>query len=65
MPIKDSPVKQKPMPTGATTEQDSTAYAEERIPFDQVLRKLVSAPPVHKTPHGPAKRNAKKPPKKA
>lgn len=40
------------------------AYDEERIPFDQVLRKLVNTKPVHKTA-GPVKRNFKKPPKKA
>jgi hypothetical protein len=39
-------------------------YSEERIPFDQVLRKLVSAKPVHKVAAGPAKRKPSKPPKK-
>lgn len=27
---------------------DSSGYEEERIPFDQVLRKLVNAKPAHK-----------------
>ena len=38
-------------------------FDEERIPFDQVLRKLVSTKPAHKVA-APVKRNAKKPPKK-
>ena len=40
------------------------AYDEERMPFEQVLRKLVSAKPTHKTAAGSVKRNAKNSPKK-
>ena len=40
------------------------AYDEERMPFEQVLRKLVSAKPTHKTAAGSVKRNAKKSSKK-
>jgi len=67
MPSKDSSVKQKqePMPTGSTTEQDSSAYEEERIPFHQVLRKLVNTKPAHKVAQGPARHNRNKSPKKA
>jgi hypothetical protein len=43
---------------------DPEAYDEERIPFAEVMRKLVSTKPVHKVAAGPAKRNAAKPPKK-
>ena len=39
-------------------------YEEERIPFDQVLRKLVSTKPAHKVSSAPVKRSAKRLPKK-
>ena len=38
-------------------------YDEERIPFDQVLRKLVHTKPARKVA-APIRRNAAKPPKK-
>ena len=40
------------------------AYDEERMPFEQVLRKLISAKPTHKTAVESIKRNAKNSPKK-
>jgi hypothetical protein len=57
-PMKSRPAsdKLKAAPSG---------YEEERIPFDQVLRKLVSTKPAHKVAPAPVKRGAKKPPKKA
>ena len=41
-----------------------SAYDEERIAFKQVLRKLLSAKPMHKTTVGTVKHNAKKSSKK-
>ena len=49
----------------ASNVPDAAGYDEERVPFDQVLRKLVSTKPAHKAAPGPVKRNASKPPKKA
>ena len=65
MPSSKSTVKQHRPSVKTTSGMDAAADAEEHIPFDQVLRKLVSAPPAHKTAKGPVKRNASKPPRKA
>lgn len=46
------------------SESPQEAYEEERVPFDQVLRKLVSAKPAHKAAPAPIKRGTKKPPRK-
>lgn len=48
----------------ASSVPNAAAYEEDRVPFDQVLRKLMSAKPAHKAAPAPVKRNAKKLPKK-
>ncbi len=57
-------MKHKPPEQVAKT-AEAKAHEVERIPFDQAIRKLASTKPVHNVAHGPAKRNAGKPPKKA
>jgi len=63
-PAKESKMKHKP-PEQAAKTAEAKAHDVERIPFDQAIRKLASTKPVHNVAHGPAKRNAGKPPKKA
>ena len=53
------------MATSKTPPPANDEFDEQRVPFDQVLRKLVNAKPAHKAAaKGPAQRNAKRPPKK-
>lgn len=46
-------MKNKPNPPLREAPPDSSAYDEQRVPFDMVMRKLASTKPPHKAPKTP------------
>jgi hypothetical protein len=69
MPPKTPPVTPKQdLPVEAPSAPDVGDVAsrdQKHVPFDQVLRRLVDTKAAQKGSAGPAKRNARKPPRKA